>query len=417
MARGYDAGLLGAGVDCEEEVVGPDFKRRGRARKLSVGRPRFSAVSRIVVSITLAVCVSASASACGGGSSSGTTGGAVNPDLRVAIGFLPSAADASYIFQFADWGSIEQAFGYSAGRLASAHAGNRFVTKLYRLSSGGPGGNGAFDLALPGTGNVWSIADVLWDAEEFPIHGGAPLAITAFRNGSVISRVEKHLTKCGFRSHDVGGLSLYSGARSVALNCLSPVGTGIPFPFVVYAFDSTDRLVLQSASPTAVTAAIANRQHHTSNRVLNAVLGSLGNVPQVAVALGPEFCSELSSPPFLAGRNPTPSTVIHAEHVFPDATPYLGFGFGYRYPAGGVSARLAFVYSSAAVARSDVNRREKMLRNGLAFTIDEPYSTLFRVRSGQAQGRAAVYQIGQAGTSPLRLGTVFDQNDIGFARC
>lgn len=391
--------------------MGAAFNDRRRPVDPTASRPRLAAAMRIVMSLAFALCVSVGASACGGGSAS-----VANPDLRVAISFLPTAADASYTFEFADWGPIEQRLGYSPGSLTSTQADDAFSKKLEQLSGGSPGGNTTYDLQLAGTGDVWSIADVLWDSEEFSIGRGAggPLAITAFRNGSVISHVEAHLAKCGFRSRRVGGMTLYTGA---ALKCVSPTGTGIPAEFNAYAFDTADRLVLQSTSPAAVTAAIANRQHGGSSGVLSSILSSLGDVTQVAVAAGPQWCTELSNPAILAGRNATPSKLTRAEHVFADATPYLGFGFGYRYAAGGISGRLAFVYSSDAVARSDLNRREQMLRNGTAFSINEPYSKLFLVRSGQTQGRVAIYQLARPGSSTLRLGTAFDQLDIGFARC
>jgi hypothetical protein len=395
-------------------------------RKVRTSRPavhpsivgdRLPAASRIVIAIAFAVFVIVATLACGGGSNSTSKAGAVNSDLRVAIRFLPSAANASYTFEFADWGPIEQRLGYSASRLAARQTDAAFTAKLDRLSGGSPAGNVSFDLQPKSVGNIWSMGDVLWDAEEFPIHADAPLAITAFRDGSSISHAEHHLARCRFRSRPVGGLTLYSATRDAALRCVTPLGAGIPYPFVIYAFDADDKLVLQSASPTAVTAAIANHRRHGSNPALNAVLGNLGNVTQVAVAIGPQFCSQLSNPAFLAGRNATATTIVRAQHTFPDATPYRGFGFGYQYASGGVSGRLVFVYPSAAVARSDLKRRERMLRNGIAFSIDEPYRNLFVAGSGHTHGPAAIYQLSQPGTSALRLGTVFDHNDIGFARC
>jgi hypothetical protein len=370
---------------------------------------------RMITGVTVVLCMSVAASACGGG---GSNLSSVNPDLKLAIRFLPTGADASYMFQFADWGRVEQELGYSGASLASAHADQLFSDKLERLSGGSPGGNTTFDLQSAGVGNVWSIHDVLWDAEEFPIRVGAPLAITAFRDDSVISRTEKHLAKCGFRSRSVGGMTLYTAIGSAALNCLSPIGTGIPGPFNDFAFDAADRLALQSASATAVMAAIADRRHGGSNPPLDGILSRLGAATQqVAVATGPQSCSELSNPAFLAGREASPSTVLRAGRVFSDTTAYVGFGFGYQYIPGGVSGRLVFVYPTGAVARADLNRRERMLRNGIAFSASEPYSQLFLVRSGRTQGPATIYQVGQPGQSALRLGTAFDQDDIGFARC
>jgi hypothetical protein len=371
---------------------------------------------RAAVCIILGLALTVAVSACGGGSSSSSSEGAANPDLRVAVAFLPTSADSSYTFEFADWVSIEKELGYSPHALSSADAQQAFVKKVDHLSAATPAGNVSYDLSPPGTGNVWSLDDVLWDAQEFPIRGGAPIAITAFRSGSVITRVEKRLTKCGFHSRAVGGLSLYT-TKGNGLNCVSPTGAGIPVPYVVYAFDATHPLVLQSVSSAAVTAAIANRTRGTSSHVLSSILSNLGDVSQVAVALGPQFCSELSAPLFLAGRNATPRTVTRAEHVFPDTTRYLGFGFGYRYASHALSGRLAFLYPSQTVARSDLRPRERMLRNGIAFSANEPYSRLFQVGSGHAQGNATIYPVRQPGNAPLRLGVALDQLDIGFARC
>ena len=372
------------------------------------------------MAIALALCVSVGASACGGGSNSASTGGAINPDLKIAISFLPGGANASYVFEFGDWGPIEQELGYPASRLASGGGIAALGKEIDGLAGGvSPGGNTTFDLEPAGVGDVWSIADVRWDAMESSIGAGAgaPLAITAFRSGSVIPHVEQHLARCGFRSRSVEGMTLYSGA---ALKCVTPIGTGIPAQYNDYAFDTADRLVLQSASANTVIAAIANRHHGGSEPVLRAVLNSLGSdTQQLAVATGPQFCGELSSPAALAGRfgSSSPRTVLRAKRLFSDATRYLGFGFGYRYTSGAINGTLAFVYPSEAVARSDLSPRERMLRNGIDFSIGEPYSKLFLVRSGRTQGAAAIYQLEQPGNTAIRLGQAFENFDIGFARC
>lgn len=377
-----------------------------------VGHDRYR-VRAILAALASALCLALILSACGGGSAGSEI---ANKDLRLAVSFLPSSADASYTFEFGDWGPIEQELGYSAHRLASPHGDAAFTQKLQRLTGGSPGGNTSYDLEPKGVPDTWTIADVLWDASEFSIGPGAtaPVSITGFRDASVIPRVEQHLTKCGFHSRTVGGMALYTG---VALKCVSPLGTGIPATYNAYAFDTADRLVVQSASSTAATAAIANHQHHRSNSVLNSILSRMGNVTQAAVGLGPAFCSQLSNPAALAGRVSSPSKVARAEHVFGDTTRYLGFGFGYQYAAGGVSGRLVFVYPSDSVARSDLNRRAQMLRTGIAFSAGVPYSKLFQLRSAQTKGAATIYQLAQPGGGALALGSAFDRLDIGFARC
>lgn len=370
-------------------------------------------VRAALTALTATVLLGLILSACGGGPAASEI---ANKDLRVAVSFLPSSASASYTFEFGDWGPIEQQLGYSVQSLATSRGDVAFTQKLQRLTEGSPAGNTSYDLGPKGVANVWTIADVLWDASEFALgpEAIAPVSITAFRDASVIPRVEHHLTKCGFHSRTVGGMALYTG---LALKCVSPLGTGIPAAYNAYAFDTADRLVVQSGSPTAVTEAIANRQHNRSNAVLNSILSPMGNVTQVAVGLGPAFCSQLSNPAVLAGRLSSPRKVAQAEHLFGDTTRYLGFGFGYQYAAGGVSGRLVFAYASRAIARSDLNRRGQMLRTGIAFSAGVPYSKIFQLRSAQSKGAATIYQLAQPGTAALALGSAFEHEDLGFARC
>lgn len=56
-----------------------------------------------------------------------------------------------------------------------------------------------------------------------------------------------------------------------------------------------------------------------------------------------------------------------------------------------------------------------MVANGEV--AQEPYSQLVRVVSGQASGNNAVLQIAHPPGRPLQLAAMFNQLDLGFARC
>ncbi|MFL5823023.1 MAG: hypothetical protein ACJ764_06245 [Solirubrobacteraceae bacterium] len=353
---------------------------------------------------------------CGGGGSTGaaSTAAGRSANLAAALRFLPATANASYTFQFADWSAIEQAFGVTTGRLRSK-AGQVLQEHLNKLGSP-PAGNAEFDLnSIPGA--IWAASDVAWDASYEPISGGAPVSVTGFRPEFQLSSVEHYLTRCGFTAHSVGGVPVYSAALGATLDCAGPLGDRLPLPATNYAVEAQNHLVVLSASPSSISAALSNQSSRNVSPVVQSLAQALLPSSAIALGVGPRLCAELAQPSFLAGRVATPQQVQRAEHMYLPAAPYAGFGFGYTYSGSGVSGRLAFTYSDPQTAHKDLAAREHTLRTGVSLQSGRAYATSVRVKSGAVTGRTAILQLGPATGGRLELALMLDHLDLGFARC
>ncbi len=358
------------------------------------------------------------AAALAGSAAAGTTARAAPSaasDLQLALSFMPSGAGASYMFEFADWATIEASLGFATPQLGAEKNLGAFSDQLDRLASV-PSGNTTYDLGTGG--KLWTAADVTWDAIELPVHGGPPLSLTGLSPGFALAGIGRYLSHCGFKVQTVDGLPVYGANTATALNCAGPFGADIPSPVNDLAIDAPDHLVLMATSPASLAAGLADRRTRRGDPVATALLGPLGSDPAVALSVGPQWCSELSNPVVLAGRTATPEVIASAERVYSDHTPYLGFGIGETISRATASGQIAFDYASPQSAQTDLTAREHVLTHGLSFISDLPYSKLLQLTAGHASGSTAVLDVGQpAGGHPLALGDMFNRLDLGFARC
>jgi len=207
---------------------------------------------------------------------------------------------------------------------------------------------------------------------------------------------------------------VYTGS---GIDCAGPNGANLPASANVYAIDAPHHLVLTSASPQAISAALANRASHSSNPVLQNLLGALLPASAIGVSVGPGWCSLLSQATVLAGHGAGQQTIARAARLYLPAAPYRGFGFGYTYAASGVSGRLAFTYADGQSAQQDLTAREHTLRTGVSLVTGNPYTRAVTVRSGQVGGSTAILQVGPGASGHLQLGAMLSQLDLGFARC
>jgi hypothetical protein len=347
-----------------------------------------------------------------------TSAGAALPKtaLGIAVSFLPSNPTASFTIGFADWDVIQRSLGFTTAALDAPHEYKAFGGLVNGLAPGLPSGNASFDLTA-GDQPVWSVSDVSWDATESdPLGKRAPLAITGFRPQFALERVGQRLSGCGFASHAVAGIMLYSATAAVAANCSGPFGGEIPM-FNNYGLDAADHLILMSTSASAISAALRNRTAHASDPVLGSVLKALGEPSAFAASVGPRFCTALSNPSVFVGPKPTPSTIAQAATMYSVDTAYLGLGFGYTLSRKGAKVRLAMTYADPASALGDLVPRQRVLETGRSILTNTLYSHLMRVESGRADGRTLVFGIEQPAAGPVELGTMFDHSDLGFARC
>jgi hypothetical protein len=371
---------------------------------------------RLVRGVAVFTALMLGLASCGGGGSSATTGTAAggSADLTSALGFLSASANASYTFQFADWNTIEQVLGVTTSAQRSK-AGQLLSERTSKLGNP-PAGNTAFDLnGIPRA--IWAASDVAWDASYDPISGGAPVSVTGFRPEFQLSSIEHNLTRCGFTAHSVGGVPVYSAALGAALKCAGPFGDQLPVPSTNYAVEAKNHLVVLSASPSSVSAALSNQRSHAASPALQSILPALLPSSAIALGVGPRLCAELAQPAFLAGRDATPREVQRATHMYLPAAPYAAFGFGYTYSGSGVSGRLAFTYSDAQTAQKDLAAREHTLRTGVSLLTGTAYARSVRVASGSVTGRTAVLKVAPSPGGRLDLTSMLDHLDLGFARC
>ena len=151
----------------------------------------------------------------------------VNPDLKLAIRFLPTSADASYMFEFADWGRVEQELGYSGASRPPRMQTNSLATSSSDYLAA------RREAIRPLTCNPPALATSVDPRRSLGRRGVPDPSRRASRDHRLPRRLcdleeAKRLAKCGFRSRSVGGMTLYTAIGGAAFNCLSPIGTGIP---------------------------------------------------------------------------------------------------------------------------------------------------------------------------------------------
>ncbi len=334
----------------------------------------------MTVAIVVSAAITAAIAGCGGGGGSSTD---ASGNLKTAIAYLPSDASASYTFEFADWSRVEQALGIEPSQLTSASAISKITRVLHKVAEQG---------------------------------GGAPLTMTGFQPTFNLTSVGTHLAGCGFTAKKVGGITLYSGSTGAMLKCAGPFGSDIPTE-TQYGIDAANHAVLMSMSPTAVTDAIRARQANRTAPAIPAIIDPLKDDQAIAGGVGPKFCARLSGPNVFVGRLAAPALVARAEKAFPPARPYLAFGFGLTVTPAAASGQIVFAYADARSAKQDLADRQHRLETESSFVVQQPYANLVRAVSGHTAGDSAVLQIAQPPGQPIQLNNMFNQSDLGFARC
>lgn len=361
-----------------------------------------------LIQLALTAALAVAMGGCGGSSSA-------SGHLQTAISYLPSQAGASYEFTFADWSKVERQLGVKPGQLTTARALETLYRPTHDLGEL-PAGIADYDLGTPGPHRLWAASDVTWDATEAPLGKSAPpLHLTGLQPQFDLASIGKHLAGCGFTSEKVRGISLYTASLDKVLNCAGPFGNQIP-TYTNYGPDAAHHTVLMSNSPDTIAAALSANHADKASSELNQVLGQLSGQPAIALGVGPAFCA-LASHPASFDHRLTPRLVPLLNKAYSPATPYLAFAYGLSLTPQAETGRIVFAYSDANTAKAELSDREHRLQNGKSFLVQQPYSKLVHVVSGHTSGSNVVLEVDQPSARPLQLTNMFNQLDIGFARC
>jgi hypothetical protein len=264
----------------------------------------------------------------------------------------------------------------------------------------------------------WNAFDLRWIVT---LSSSTPLSILAFREDFDLGKFTTLLEERNFSATPLEKATLYQHELELSADWfranLQVVNTAVL---------ETEKIIVMSASPEAITAVLGA---HTSNTTY----ASVDSIQTIAERLGETATALLETNNCVAYGTDAVARQVLGPNVSQEkleeikerlgagqaqVSPYQTLALAYRYKEDKPLGTLILNYSNTTAATNDLVARQRSAEEGVSFLTNLPYKeSVFGLEAAEINGNNLIFKLHPVDNQPQRLFSMVYARDMAFAGC